>query len=331
MPLTITYNKIRQIIYDKTSLSIWQKARHYMKSLLSRGGASRYACRQKPAHAGGTAQLRPNASAQENSCKKAVLTVETAVVLPFFVCFLVFLLYFFRILQIQAGVAQALQYAGRKTAAEYNAQTGAGDAPESESAGEESMVSTGIGLVKAELYFRRQMKKQQCPTQYIKNGMAGISLLQSDFSGNYVELKAIYKMKLPVGLLGNIQYRIVQGETCRKWTGYQPGQDTEENDTWLYYTEYGTVYHASRSCTHLDLSIRGVTYAQAGRSRNSSGGKYHACEKCGGSGARQGMVYVTNYGDRYHSSLSCSGLKRSVYMIRKSKATEKRMCRKCGG
>ncbi len=52
------------------------------------------------------------------TCQKAVLTVEAAAVLPFFVCFMVFILYFFRILQVHAGVAQALQYAGRRTAAE---------------------------------------------------------------------------------------------------------------------------------------------------------------------------------------------------------------------
>ena len=44
----------------------------------------------------------------------------------------------------------------------------------------------------------------------------------------------------------------------------------------------------------------------------------------------QSMVYITDYGDRWHSSLSCSGLKRSIYMIRKTKATDKRMCKKCG-
>ena len=136
-------------------------------------------------------------------------------------------------------------------------------------------------------------------------------------------------MKFPINLLGKIQYQIVQEAKCRKWTGYQLGQDTNEADGWLYYTEYGTVYHASRSCRYLDLSIHGIPYIQVGQNRNHSGGKYYQCEKCGG-GSNYGMVYVTDYGDRYHSSLTCSGLKRSIHMIRKTKATEKRMCKKCG-
>ncbi len=307
------------------------------------------------------------------TCQKAVLTVEAAAVLPFFVCFMVFILYFFRILQVHAGVAQALQYAGRRTAAECSIETVQEDDKEKKidftaldtnsgenvdldsryekttgslqdqgengyekitgSLQDQDESSFGISLtkmLKAKLYFTKQLKRQNCPLQYINHGIAGISLMQSDFSGNYVELKAVYRMRLPVAMLGNIQFQIVQEAKCRKWTGYQTGQDEKEDDGWLYYTEHGTVYHASRGCTYLDLSIRGVTYAQAAAARNKSGGKYHKCERCGNAGPGHGMVYITNYGDRYHSSLTCSGIKRSVYMIRKSEAVDKKMCSKCG-
>ncbi len=67
--------------------------------------------------------LQINRGTARYTCIKTVLTIEAAVVLPFFVCFLVFILYFFRILQVQAGVSQALQYTGRQIAAEYNVQT----------------------------------------------------------------------------------------------------------------------------------------------------------------------------------------------------------------
>lgn len=282
-----------------------------------------------------------------NNSRKAVLTIEAAAVLPFFACFLVFVLYFFRILQVHAGVAQALQYTGRRMAAECSLSGQAADketkpdgkepvGEEMEPVGKETEPvgsrQTGIAeRLKAELFFTKQLKKQNCPLQYITHGISGISLLQSDFSGNYIELRAVYRMQFPLRLPRKLEYRIVQVQKCRKWTGLQPGQDTQGDDTWLYYTEYGTVYHASRSCTHLDLSIRGVSYAQAGSLRNSSGGKYHKCEKCGSSASGHGMVYITSYGDRYHGSLTCSGLKRSIYMIRRSQASDKRMCSKCGG
>lgn len=270
-----------------------------------------------------------------NNSRKAVLTIEAAAVLPFFACFLVFVLYFFRILQVHAGVAQALQYTGRRMAAECSLSGQAAEKePEQDGKEPEQDGSRNTGIaerLKAELFFTKQLKKQNCPLQYVTHGISGISLLQSDFSGNYIELRAVYWMQFPLRLPRKLEYRIVQVQKCRKWTGFQPGQDTQDDDTWLYYTEYGTVYHASRSCTHLDLSIRGVSYAQAGSLRNSSGGKYHKCEKCGSSASGQGMVYITSYGDRYHGSLTCSGLKRSIYMIRRSQASDKRMCSKCGG
>lgn len=155
------------------------------------------------------------------TCHKGSMTVEAALVMPFFACFMVFILYFFRILQVQAGVAQSLQYTGRRMAAEYWIQeSGIGEsgideninAQESdidgsiniqESGKESSRLETAEELLKAKLYFQKQLEKQSCPTQYISQGISGIHFLQSDLSGNYVELKATYKMKFPVGLLGN--------------------------------------------------------------------------------------------------------------------------------
>ena len=62
--------------------------------------------------------------------------------------------------------------------------------------------------------------------------------------------------------------------------------------------------------------------------RNNDQEKYHPCDKCvHGSAASQ--VYLTDYGNRYHNSLSCSGLKRTVYAIPVSEAVGKGACTKC--
>ena len=74
-----------------------------------------------------------------------------------------------------------------------------------------------------------------------------------------------------------------------------------------------------------------VAKTQLGELRNSSGGIYHLCERCGWMPGNDGNCYVTDYGDRYHTSLSCSGLKRKVYTVPLSEVKGKGACSKCGG
>ncbi len=116
------------------------------------------------------------------------------------------------------------------------------------------------------------------------------------------------------------------------WTGYKLGSGGDSGgsmeDTIVYITDTGTVYHLSRSCTHLDLSIRPVDSGQVGDLRNSGGARYRRCEICGGG---SGLVYITDEGDRYHSSLTCSGLKRTIYEIPISQVGARRLCSRCAG
>ncbi len=118
---------------------------------------------------------------------------------------------------------------------------------------------------------------------------------------------------------------------ARAWTGrdgaYEGGADSL---TYVYVAENGSVYHTSSACTHIDLSIHTALASEVGDLRNGSGGRYTACEICLKDEAESGdVLYITNEGDRYHGSLACSGLKRTVRMVEISKISGLRECSRC--
>ncbi len=80
---------------------------------------------------------------------------------------------------------------------------------------------------------------------------------------------------------------------------------------------------------YLNLSIQSVEDVQIAEYRNESGEKYHKCELCADKINKFGRVYITNYGNKYHTDLNCSGIKRTIEMIRLSDVEGKGACSKC--
>lgn len=103
----------------------------------------------------------------------------------------------------------------------------------------------------------------------------------------------------------------------RAWNGRDEDSTAEgksSNVRYVYVTDNKSVYHTSPTCTHLDLSIRSVGAGAVQSMKNGYGQKYHACEKCAKAG-NGGALYVTLYGDCWHTCLDCPGLKRSVHLV----------------
>ena len=167
----------------------------------------------------------------------------------------------------------------------------------------------------------------------IQGGSSGI-----DFSGSrldnreIVEISAAYEAQLPYDFFHLFDYSFAARCVMHTWIGYEKGLSErtaeKKEEEYVYVTETGTVYHRDRECSYLRLSIRETDRESVKNLRNSSGHKYYACEKCGnGAGSR---VYITEDGTCYHSSLSCSGLKRTIMCIPLSEAAGKRPCSRCG-
>jgi hypothetical protein len=243
--------------------------------------------------------------------RRASYTLEAAVIIPLLAGFFVAILFFFRVLQVETQVQAALDYASRKTACEAGT------------------VSSDAALqVSAEAYFRKELSKYSLPGKYVNGGSKAVSLLGSTYADNYVTLRASYTMKVPIKFFGWKGFIVSQGSKVHKWTGDR--EDGEKTD-YVYVTESGTVYHRNRSCTYLDLSIQTVNKSSVGSRRNKSGNIYYACSDCAAGKTVTGLVYITNYGTCYHTKVSCSGLKRTIYLIPITEAGSKRACSKCGG
>ena len=111
------------------------------------------------------------------------------------------------------------------------------------------------------------------------------------------------------------------------WNGYDSGYFPEEEI--VYVTEGSEVWHRDRNCSHLMLTIKQVDPTRVPDLRNESGGKYKPCGICHAK-LSDGILFVTTDGDRYHNSVTCSGLKRTVYAVNYSEVKDKRPCSRCG-
>ncbi len=113
----------------------------------------------------------------------------------------------------------------------------------------------------------------------------------------------------------------------RLWTGYELTGSFGENAVQdvVYITENAQVYHESRNCTHLQLSISEVSMDEAEAARNQNGGRYKECSKCRKK-AFQGTVWISRQGDYYHYDRGCSGLKLTINTIPRQQATQYRPC-----
>ena len=120
-----------------------------------------------------------------------------------------------------------------------------------------------------------------------------------------LELTAEYEVELPVPVFHIPVLHYKEKMRMKTWTGYVKTYEAGIGDNELVYvTETGIVYHRNYQCTYQEPSVRSVAKTQLGELRNSSGGIYHLCERCGWMPGNDGNCYVTDYGDCYHTSLS---------------------------
>lgn len=271
----------------------------------------------------------PELKRKKGSCSgrisvSASLTLEAALVLPLFFCAVLAMLYFADAVTLQVRLMNGIRETGREMAAAAAAK---------DLAGIENSEDLGLaGTVLSEVYAAASVRKKagELPSRVMKGE---ILLLGSSFLENeMIDLKVSGLLKIPVPFFGIRSIRYWQRGYVRAWTGRDPkekdaGDADDAENSYVYVTATGTVYHTSEDCTHLKLSIRQVKLGDVSSLRSEDGSKYHACSCYKESPSA--LVYITNEGVRYHSSLECNGLKRTVQKVELSELPDLKQCLRC--
>lgn len=278
----------------------------------------------------------------------ASLTLEAAVALPLYLFFFLALLSVMEMLHYSMTMDRELCRIGKQIALYASAECllekpqaaqaqetqGTQDAANGGSAAGEN-VEGMAATVLADVYVSSALQERVSQAYRRQMGVQGeIGLWRSRVlvQDDMVDLIATSRIEPRCNVFGIPEQLLVNRARTHAWTGFAVGSVAgEAEERMVYVTETGTVYHLSRSCTHLDLSIQAVSAEQVGDCRNTAGAIYQACEYCGQRFSSLETYYITKEGDRYHTSLGCSGLKRTVYEIPISQVGGKRACSRCGG
>ncbi len=238
---------------------------------------------------------------------KGAMTLEAALVFPLFFFAVVTILSLFLMMQAQYIVGNALDAAVADTALLRQKPSGE--------------VKT---LAKAAFY--KELAAQKCPFSLIKGGIAGFSWKGTSVDETYIDAVVTYRIRFPISYFGKREIKVSDERRIHRWVGMQEGGTEGKQELWVFVTPNQSVYHENRNCTHLRLSVKSVGAAAV----KSLRGSYMPCAHCTKGQKMGNTVYVTEEGDCYHYSIGCSGLKRTIYMVKRSQAAGKRPCSRCG-
>ncbi len=258
-----------------------------------------------------TKQSNDNSRRTSVSGSKASMTIEAALTIPVFFFAVLSLVYLMEVQAIRTTIHAAALNAAKICT-------------------EDTAVVSILNPIKLESEMVKFIGSEKMNRSIISGGSSGLHCGTSYLSPLSGELKIIvkYNIKMPFPGFMNLTAKCKEELKLSSWNGFiKRGMESEDNQI-VYITETGWVYHEDYNCTYLQLSIQFVPYEDLWKIRNEEGGKYYKCEKCVHGDAMPG-VYITNSGNKYHNSLSCSGLKRTIYAIPKSEAFGRGGCSRC--
>ncbi|MCQ2512445.1 MAG: pilus assembly protein [Lachnospiraceae bacterium] len=271
--------------------------------------------------------------------ERASLTLETAVVLPIFMFFIIAILNFLVILSLQSEIQLTMEETARSIGKKAYLVDCAEDLissnPSDVDSDTESLLSAGINSLTIKTWMMKDGLKERLDRSQIIDGAAGLYTYNSSYDeeSGILDLVVTYNYQIPflpksIGTVALAQRCYSHVWIGKKLDQSDGGKQERESHT-VYVTPYGKVYHTSKDCRYLDLSIRQISVSTLSSERNADGKIYEKCT-CANHVVAGDMVYVTDYGTNWHTDINCYGLKRTVNEIDISEIGSLHVCPKCG-
>lgn len=240
------------------------------------------------------------------------ITVESCLTIPLFLFFFLAVASIIMIFFGEAHIHQSLATAGEIISRYYYIQQDKGD--------EHNFDIVNSKLLKKE--FLKALGDDFYVSRSVSGGKNGIILTyRRDYENPKIfYLIANYQIKFYIPAIGSFHGKRTVTIKQKGFVGYTKGE--EEIDPYVYITPNQEVYHCSRNCTHLSLSVREID----GSNRNL----YEPCHFCRYRVNDTGRIYVARTTNVYHENRGCSGLKRSVRRVKKSSVSGLPPCERCG-
>lgn len=255
----------------------------------------------------------------------ASMAVEAAVVLPLFLFSCVCLLAPVKIFDCQRQVQAALEQAGEELSQyayiQFQMEKGNGDLDPP--ADVESLLGLG--------YVRMRMAKQLERDWLEQVSFGGSEILAED---EEIRLVMNYRIRLPFSVLGVKSIPMESVCVRRAWVGAEGGREglmgggEWEDEQVVYVGKNPTRYHTDPGCHYISNDLTAVPGQQVEELRNSQGGKYYPCARCGKAGSA-GTVYIMPSGTSYHTTQDCTSIIAYVRAVKLSEVAYLGCCSYC--
>ncbi len=262
---------------------------------------------------------------------KGSLTVETAIALPLFLFAMMGFMMLIEATRFSGNMQASLHQAARKLT---NYSYAASYLPGHEGIGG-GAAGKIVSMTAGKSITLDDIGRDYVEDSPVENGCSGLSFIHSHVMGadQMIDLAVVYKIRTDLPILGSPSFKAVDRARIRAFTGYDNTGNDDRDDTdeeIVYVAENGVVYHRNRNCSHLALVIRETNHANVGTERNSAGGKYYPCEYCGKKAGNGEDLFIAEDGDRWHTKVTCPGLKRTIRAVPLSEAGGLPPCSDCG-